>query len=370
MGTRRVVLVVPQLAPVHGMERAALVLAEGLARTLDVHVVALRGADPGGAGSPYRFRSLGLGLGAGRVLGARGPVRSALHDVRPDHVVAVGLQAAVPTLAAAPRAAPVTVWEHSLMEPRLRAEPRLRMMSRAAGVLYPRAERVVAVSEPVAETVRRLTRGRVPVVVVPDPSGDPGAGAVPRQVRGPGLRLVGVGALSEGENFALAVEALPLLPEGSTLTLCGHGAQADRLRARATALGVADRVRLLGHQDDVRPHLLEADVLVHPSRAETFGLAVLEAAALARPVAVLRGAGLEPLVPTYAPGSVARGEGPGCFAHAVQEAAGFCGDAEAFRAAGAARASVLSPDAVLRRWTGLLGPPGPTWATGGTRATS
>ncbi len=60
---------------------------------------------------------------------------------------------------------------------------------------------------------------------------------------------------------------------------------AKQLAARALALGVGDRVRLVGHCDDMPAALALADVVVSASLdPEGFGRAVIEAQAMARPV--------------------------------------------------------------------------------------
>lgn len=74
-----------------------------------------------------------------------------------------------------------------------------------------------------------------------------------------------VGALS-GEKDPLA--AVAALPEDAILLVAGAGPLADDVAAAARAGGVADRVRLLGPLDDVRPVYAAADVVVLPSRTE------------------------------------------------------------------------------------------------------
>jgi glycosyltransferase involved in cell wall biosynthesis len=48
--------------------------------------------------------------------------------------------------------------------------------------------------------------------------------------------------------------------------------------------GIADRVHFGGYQKDVRPFLDEFDLFVHPSYGEPFGLAIVEAMAMRKPV--------------------------------------------------------------------------------------
>ena len=58
----------------------------------------------------------------------------------------------------------------------------------------------------------------------------------------------------------------------------------QRLRLLARELGVADQVAFTGHLEDVRPALAAMDVFVHAGDPEPFGLVVVEAMAMAKPV--------------------------------------------------------------------------------------
>jgi glycosyltransferase involved in cell wall biosynthesis len=66
------------------------------------------------------------------------------------------------------------------------------------------------------------------------------------------------------------------------------GADVPEVRAdleeRARGGGIADRVHFGGYQKDVRPFLREFDLFVHPSYGEPFGLAIVEAMAMQKPV--------------------------------------------------------------------------------------
>jgi glycosyltransferase involved in cell wall biosynthesis len=56
------------------------------------------------------------------------------------------------------------------------------------------------------------------------------------------------------------------------------------LEKRAREGGVAERVHFGGFQQDVRPFLQELDLFVHPSYGEPFGLSIVEAMAMRKPV--------------------------------------------------------------------------------------
>jgi glycosyltransferase involved in cell wall biosynthesis len=95
-------------------------------------------------------------------------------------------------------------------------------------------------------------------------------------------RLLFAGRIDPGKGLHDAVTALAELPPQVTLSIAGPVTRpdyAERVRALAAELGVADRVDWLGEL--ARPALIEAfgehDVLVYPSRdAESFGLGILE----------------------------------------------------------------------------------------------
>jgi glycosyltransferase involved in cell wall biosynthesis len=70
----------------------------------------------------------------------------------------------------------------------------------------------------------------------------------------------------------------------------------EELRALASALGIAGRVRFLGHRPDVPRVLAALDVFVHASRAEPFGIVIVEAMAAGVPVVATRGGGVDEIV--------------------------------------------------------------------------
>ncbi len=98
--------------------------------------------------------------------------------------------------------------------------------------------------------------------------------------------------LTRWKGHAVMLEALARL-ERRDVGLVLVGAEQGRVRfrreliARAEALGVADRLRLVGHCDDMPAALMLADVVANPSiEPEPFGRTVIEAQAMGRPVVV------------------------------------------------------------------------------------
>jgi glycogen synthase len=108
-------------------------------------------------------------------------------------------------------------------------------------------------------------------------------------------RLLHVGRLDRGKGVDVAVAALAELPPESTLAIAGAGGDeyAASLLRQAAALGLSDRVELLGAVDPAALPALyaAADVVLFPIRwEEPWGLVPLEAMGMGRPVvAVARG---------------------------------------------------------------------------------
>jgi glycosyltransferase involved in cell wall biosynthesis len=104
-----------------------------------------------------------------------------------------------------------------------------------------------------------------------------------------GRRLVlCVGALRPHKNQRQLVEALPQLPGDVAVVLAGvHELHADALGPLADRLGVADRLRMPGYLPDADVESLWrlAACVAFPTRAEGFGLPVLEAMRRGVPVA-------------------------------------------------------------------------------------
>ncbi len=118
--------------------------------------------------------------------------------------------------------------------------------------------------------------------------------AVPRRGRrAPGrpVRLVQLGRVfADVKGQDLAIEAVARLVKAGTadvtVDFIGPGPDIDKLSALAGRLGVGDRVRFLGGLSRAETYSLlpEYDIMVHPSRIEGFGLAIIEGMAAGVPV--------------------------------------------------------------------------------------
>lgn len=345
-----VTLVVPQLVPRYGMEQAALDLLAALQGHVSIRVVALSGDVPSGLFGATG-QSLRLANGVGRLPRSLAPLRRLLAERPGDVVIASGLWAAVPVLAVS-RGRRVVIWEHTLMAARLRETAKVRLLVAAARRLYPRAEAAVGVSTSTAEALCVLMGPEASRVRVIPNVARPTAPKLTAKPDSCELSLLSIGSLSPRKNHALAIRALLHLPRAK-LIICGEGPERQNLESLIHELDLSDRVTLLGYRDDVDELRQHCDVIVHPSLAETFGLAVTEAAEAGRPVVALDRAPINELVPALCPG-VLSSEDPGEFAAGVESAASLLADSRAFATASQRRRQSMGPDVVRDAWLEVL----------------
>jgi alpha-1,6-mannosyltransferase len=225
-----------------------------------------------------------------------GPILAALDELEPDVVVLHDTTSFPQAIArwAGPRGVPVVVVVHSDLAIGAAGLP-LPVRGPAAWALRLvqrqglRAPRVVLVA---SQESRRRVAPSTPRPVMVSPLGvdlEPFAGAQPSEslraeLTAPGeAMLLYAGRLSGEKRVELLPEALARLGDlRARLVIAGTGAAEGRLLRVAKRVGVEERVRLLGYVGD-RERLAElmasADVFVHPSPHEPFGLAPLEALA-------------------------------------------------------------------------------------------
>ena len=163
------------------------------------------------------------------------------------------------------------------------------------------ARGVIATSRAAAAAQARLRPVRDQRVVYPGVSldrFDPGALPPPESARAM-LELdrtdpiVGfVGRLQRWKGAHVLVAAMPYVLEAFPKARCAivggkHDLEPDypdHLQKQIAARGLADRVTLAGYQPDVPKWMHAMDVIVLPSDNEPFGITVIEAMALAKPV--------------------------------------------------------------------------------------
>ena len=109
--------------------------------------------------------------------------------------------------------------------------------------------------------------------------------------------LISVGELNENKNHQVIVRALAKLNDSNMhYAIAGIGEKAAELTDLANALGVGDRVHLLGFRTDVAELYKTADLYIHPSFREGLPVAVMEAMASKTTVLASRIRGCQDIV--------------------------------------------------------------------------
>lgn len=147
----------------------------------------------------------------------------------------------------------------------------------------------------------------------------PGAGAV-GAANGRRGKLVGAfGRLAPVKNYPLFLEAarIVLESEPATFVIAGDGPERNELGRLASRLGIAERVHFTGWLQNPYPLLASMDVVVLTSIAEGFGLVLVEAMALGRPVITTPAGGVQEIVRDGETGIVVPAPDPASLAAAI-----------------------------------------------------
>jgi len=161
---------------------------------------------------------------------------------------------------------------------------------------------VIAVSNPIAERVRKAGVPPQKLHVVPNVFASSAAPLSRHEARRrldlPDAPVIGwVGRLSAEKGPDLALEAFAQLPRpDARMVMIGHGPDAATLRARAAALGIADRVIWRGIVNDAGRLFTAFDAFFLSSRTEGTPIALLEAIAAGVPVVATRVGGVPDVV--------------------------------------------------------------------------
>lgn len=206
---------------------------------------------------------------------------------------------------------------HSRVAARLSPYHRYLVRAEAAMFRHPDLQAVICNSRMVADDIQRrfgVTPARLHVIynAVDSDRFNPRLAAEHRQ---PVRQRLGCGAdcrvwLIVGSGFqrkgvSEAIRALAGLLEDQ-LWIVGNDRQPGHYRKLAMRMGVADRVRFLGPQTDVRPFLAAADAFLLPSWYDPFPNACLEALACGLPVVASTATGTAELIRPGENGAVCR----------------------------------------------------------------
>ena len=276
-GAERAFLSLARGLPAHGWEPVCVLLEDGpLREWLESNVVVLD------AGRTRRLDRTAATVRALARIAREHDARAVVSSLSKTHVYG-GVAARLARV-------PAVWWQHGI--------PARSTIEFAAGRIP--AAAVVCVSDASARAQRALTpRRRVdvvhPGVPVDEIAAAGGSGAAIRASLGwNDARVIGVlGRLQRDKGHEDALHAFASLaatrPELRLAIVGGavlgwEGAYPLELAALAERLGVADRVHFAGHQGRPADWLDAFDVAVHAATNDSFGLAVVEAMALGKPV--------------------------------------------------------------------------------------
>jgi len=214
-----------------------------------------------------------------------------IHVHMPDPLAALALWWA------RPRGRVVLHWHSDVVRQRLA----MRLYAPLQRWLLARADAVIATSPPYAEASAALAPWRHKLHVIPLGIADPLERLDPARVARlqqahAGRRLVAaLGRMAAYKGFPVLIDAAAQLPPDVRVLIGGSGPGLRDCEERVRAQGLSDRVCLLGDIDDgdVPALMAAAELFCLPStdRAEAFGVAMLEAMAMGRPVVCARIAG-------------------------------------------------------------------------------
>lgn len=322
----RVAVTMPTFAA-GGAERVSLELVEGLVdRGVDVDVVV--GVDEGGLRGSVPSRARTFVLGQRRVAASLPRLVRYLRSERPDALISCLDHLNVVSIAAARLVRP-RVWvmatEHNTLSTKAQhaATRRDWLMPALVAIAYRAADRIVAVSDGVADDLARTTRlprHRIQTVYNPvDFERVLAAASEPADhpwlVPGTGPVVLAAGRLIAQKDFATLVRAVALLPDEFRLILLGDGPERAPLEALVAELGLSERVDVHGFVPNPYPYFRAADVFVLSSRWEGLPTVLIEALAFDAPIVatdcrsgpreILSGGRWGHLVPVGEPGAMA-----------------------------------------------------------------
>jgi len=200
---------------------------------------------------------------------------------------------------------------------------------RIAGGVVRDASRIIVQTHEEERLLRSLGLDLPPLEIIPPgyrplPAPPTGTPSFAERFRIPGPFLLFVGRLASNKGLLDLAEAFATLgkadPSAHLVVVGEDGGQRAPLVAKAQALGVADRVHLLGHVDDdavLSAGYREARATVLPSEYEAFGLVLLESLAAGTPVVASRVGGIPEFVEDGKAGLLVAPRSPAALAEAI-----------------------------------------------------
>lgn len=294
--TQRLCLFLPSLTG-GGAERSFVLLANGFAkRGYEVDLVVVKKHGPWVAMVDPAVQI--VDLGAGRTAGAIWPLVRYLRANRPRVILSALDQANVVAALARWLARSRARLVISVRLPigkaaKANRQFRHRATRALARVVYPRADRIITISDGVRDDL--ITAFRLPpekIVTIYNPIIDDQfrtRAELPSRIalHDDGIPLVlAAGRLRPVKGFDVLIRAFAevVKSRSARLMILGEGPERDQLEALAADLGIADDVVMPGFDPNPLPYMARASVFVSASIWEGFGNSIVEAMALGTPV--------------------------------------------------------------------------------------
>jgi glycosyltransferase involved in cell wall biosynthesis len=280
-----------------GIETVAWELAEGLHRAGAAGDVLCSRDRPGTVVEtmPRGYRVVRAGS-MGRVLSTSiappmiGAARRMVGDYDIVHLHMPDPMAALAVWSARPAARLVVHWHSDVIRQRVAMHAYRQLQD----WVLRRADAIVATSAAYARSSEALQRFADKTVVIPIGISEEryrpaDADVAAIRARHPGRKIVfALGRVTHYKGFEVLVRAATSLPDDCVVMIGGDGALLPALREQVDSLGLRHRVEVLGHVRDeqLAAHFAACDVFCMPStlRAEAYGVAIVEAMAMGKPV--------------------------------------------------------------------------------------
>jgi glycosyltransferase involved in cell wall biosynthesis len=225
----------------------------------------------------------------GRLLASAKAVRTLIREQQPDVTLSFLTRANLATIWASRGAgAKAIASERVNTSSHLGSGPRGWASKALVRFTYPRADRIIAVSQGVSDDLQTnfgVRSDRLVVIDNPlDLEGIRSKGEATPSIPIDGPFVMAMGRLTPNKNFALVVEAFARSGAPGRLLILGQGPERDRLRRLGDALGLGERLVMPGFAENPFALLKRAWAFVLPSNAEGFPNSLVEAMALGRPV--------------------------------------------------------------------------------------
>ena len=250
-----------------------------------------------------------IDLGTSHTMPALGPVKRYLKSVNPDVLLAdkdrcnrVALLAKILSKSSTR----IVVSSGTIMSENLKNRSWLEGVFHrfSFNYLYPKAHAIITPSKDAATdlaALSKLSEEQITVVPLPIIADDLLAMAsepVDHDFLHDGNKdnvpvIISVGELTERKDQTTQLKAFALLVQKRPCKffILGKGKDEPMLKALCKELGIQNHVSFLGYQDNPYKYLNKADVFIHTATFEGFGMVMVEALALGKPVVAANCAG-------------------------------------------------------------------------------